>query len=221
MIKKCLTFVSVWKVLAGGRGAYKIQIYIMGTAIQQTFLSKGIFIMSLVGFMFLWGAQWMERMYLHSKEFVYISLLSGNEPPPPPLPIPMGRAKHLWPPLSCFNVRICYAMTTHVTVERGNLLGCRCGPYCSLFSLLFWMTLVCSCSTTHSCRVGVTACSFCVCVWVCTPRIHIWFESRSVRLTVLQYTMHFHAVQLSFIRGSPLCVIVKQLCCIINGSLGW
>lgn len=54
----------------------------MGTAIQQTFLSKGIFIMSLVGFMFLWGAQWMERMYLHSKEFVYSSLLSENEPPP-------------------------------------------------------------------------------------------------------------------------------------------
>lgn len=86
MIKKCLTFVSVWKVLAGGRGAYKIQIYIMGTAIQQTFLSKGIFIMSLVGFMFLWGAQWMERMYLHSKEFVYSSLLSENEPPPPTHP---------------------------------------------------------------------------------------------------------------------------------------
>lgn len=219
MIKKCLTFVSVWKVLAGGRGAYKIQIYIMGTAIQQTFLSKGIFIMSLVGFMFLWGAQWMERMYLHSKEFVYSSLLSENEPPP-----------------------------THPSQwERQSISGLHCRALMSEFVMQWPHTLLWSEQICWAVDVGHTAvCSVyyfgwhwsvhalqhkaaawelqhvvSVCVWVCTPRIHIWFESRSVRLTVLQYTMHFHEVQLSFIWGSPLCVIVKQLCCIINGSLGW
>lgn len=217
MIKKCSTFVSVWKILAGGRGAYKIQIYIMGTAIQQTFPSKGIFIMSLIGFMFLWGAQWMERMCLHSKEFVYSSLLSENEPPPP---YPSQREEQSisglhcralmsefvmqWPHTLLWSEQICWAVDVgHTAICSVYYFGWHWSVHALQHKGAAW-------ELQH-------VVSVCVCECVHTQNSHmIW-----VSVCQIDCAPVYNAFPLSFIRGSPLCVIVKQLRCIINGSLGW